>query len=102
MNSKILVTIIMIVSATLGLYIGINQVSSQKEGTKDVFNPNIETSGDFSSGDIAPISGDSGDIQPSGEDIKSGDAIVYRKQDYDLSNTNNNKENNNYKDFVFF
>ena len=63
----------MIVSATLGLYIGINQVSSQKEGTKDVFNPNIETSGDFSSGDIAPISGDSGDIQPSGEDIKSGE-----------------------------
>ena len=49
LNSKILVTIIMIVSATLGLYIGINQVSSQKEGTKDVFNPNIETSGDFSS-----------------------------------------------------
>lgn len=73
MNSKILVTIIMIVSATLGLYIGINQVSSQKEGTKDVFNPNIETSGDFSSGDITPISGDSGDIQPSGEDIKSGE-----------------------------
>jgi len=31
MNSKILVTIIMIVSATLGIYIGTKQVSTQKE-----------------------------------------------------------------------
>ena len=82
MNSKILVTIIIIVSATLGLYLGINQVSTQKDIYKNIQSSSeglITNSGDnkFSgdtlfSEDIMENSGDiiktSGDFKPfSGE-----------------------------------
>ena len=77
MNSKILVTIIMIVSATLGLYIGMNQVSTQKE----LGNNYIQSSSDnldAKSGDTKN-SGDvliSGDINFSGDNIASGDVLI--------------------------
>lgn len=77
MNSKILVTIIIIVSGVLGLYIGVNQVTSQKEY---VFNPNIDFSGDITnkiSGDTANSdfiiqSGDSGEKIENNEYFESG------------------------------
>ncbi len=79
MNSKILVTIIIIVSATLGLYVGFNQISSQKENLKTpVISNNIDTnSGDTNinySGENYPINDISGDFNniPSGDIPESG------------------------------
>ena len=49
MNSKVLVTIIIIVSATLGLYLGANQVTSKKENIKDTHSDGLYApSGDVS------------------------------------------------------
>lgn len=77
MNSKILISIIVIISATLGLYIGINQVSSQKEfenkKTQSTSNNYIFNSGDLKpSGDFIENSGDivSGELENnSGENV---------------------------------
>ena len=71
MNSKVLVTIIIIVSATLGLYLGANQVTSQKENIKDTHSDGLYTpSGDVSNdNNISNVdfSGDGDNTVPSGE-----------------------------------
>ena len=67
MNSKILVTIVITISAILGMYIGAKQVSNEKDSNKyfpTLSNDIISNSGDEN------ISGDtliSGDIQLSGD-----------------------------------
>lgn len=61
MNSKTLVIIIMIISATLGIYIGMNQVSNQKDLQNKIPTYSDELI--------------SGDIQSSGEIVLSGDII---------------------------
>lgn len=71
MNSKVLVTIIIIVSATLGLYLGANQVTSQKENIKDthsdgLYTPSGDVSNDNNISDV-DFSGDGDNIVPSGE-----------------------------------
>ena len=79
MNSKVLVTIIMIISATLGIYIGMNQVSTQK----NLDNKDIQSS----SGNLISNSGDilsSDDILPSGDILISSGDVTIESGDYDI------------------
>lgn len=94
MNSKILVTIVVSISAILGIYIGSTQVATQKEQNKKI----PASSDEFIS--------TSGDLINSGDIYSSGDSLILNNENIsgDLStnfeNLDNNKEIENSSSII--
>ena len=94
MNSKILVTIVVSISAILGIYIGSTQVATQKEQNKKI----PASSDEFIS--------TSGDLINSGDIFSSGDSLILNNENIsgDLStnfeNLDNNKEIENSSNII--
>ena len=79
MNSKTLIIVIMIISATLGLYIGMNQVSTQKDLENDKKIPSY--SDKLQSGDIQ----NSGDVIVSGDNFENSSVNESSSGDEDIT-----------------